>query len=723
MNRLSFHVVFTFLVLTSITVDASELGCPADGKAAEKFIKIGVLYREASITGQSQLGGLEAALRKYNTSQAHQICRVKLPYFSEKHGYEILKNIIVIDEKTKPESRIDLVFGPTDSGIMQNAARNHEQYRKARLPVISPIVATAVEFTPDSWLFTTNPDIGVRTSKIRTYLDRHGVDSIGILYQDNEYGLQAEKLFRGGISSIVGDSDKDKHYQSIRFSSESDLTQEIDQLIADRPGAIGIFASRERVKDFVDKLGNQNHGFNPYSPLLFTTIDVRVLQENDLLFVSMKTNTDELKTKTEKDEKDEVYALAYDTAWFVVDLIHSLGPISPDRKKWANQFQDGFVGLMSGSANRGPKTGTFFYMGKNLASPSIYAYESGALINMSDERLTMWGPFAETWRYLANLVRRYGYLPALNILLVALLVFWATRRDLSQWNEEKTPGKQTKQALRRLVLFNIFVALLVYLFMVISGAISWGALTAAFAVGLGYPALLKSTFGKTQYGRTIGVSEYYEDYLRQLHDDLMVAKYHEKKATVDVIAMTNTLPKMRDTLLNIYSYNSPKRVEELTSQLDKDLKEAQGSLKKRLVYANRLRLHLDWNELKSLKLVPHIANEDDLIGPDDILDVSVEYLWASELKTSSDLESDFNAYVSQLEKVSPERAKELRDEIQGWLELSLSERGRLRCYLRALFMRDQFEIGKIVHRHYLPDDAHEHADDKGWWSHYQWVPT
>ena len=170
-------------------------------------------------------------------------------------------------------------------------------------------------------------------------------------------------------------------------------------------------------------------------------------------------------------------------------------------------------------------------------------------------------------------------------------------------------------------------------------------------------------------------------------------------------------------------FNSPKRVEELTSQLDKDLKEAQGSLKKRLVYANRLRLHLDWNELKSLKLVPHIANEDDLIGPDDILDVSVEYLWASELKTSSDLESDFNAYVSQLEKVSPERAKELRDEIQGWLELSLSERGRLRCYLRALFMRDQFEIGKIVHRHYLPDDAHEHADDKGWWSHYQWVPT
>ena len=154
---------------------------------------------------------------------------------------------------------------------------------------------------------------------------------------------------------------------------------------------------------------------------------------------------------------------------------------------------------------------------------------------------------------------------------------------------------------------------------------------------------------------------------------------------------------------------------------DKDLEEAHGSLKKRLVFSNRLRLHLDWNELKRLKLVPHIASEDELIGPDDILDVSVEYLWGTETKTSVDLEKDFNKYVDELRKVSPERADELRDEIQGWLEQSLSERGRLRCYLRALFMRDQFEIGKIVQRQYLPSDAHEHASDKEWWSQYKWI--
>jgi len=713
MNRFSLSIVFIFLALTNIPVEADELDCPETDKGAAKYVRIGVLYRDPSITGRSQLDGFEAALRDYKTSQAHRICRVKLPYRSENHGYQILKDIIKDnDEKKKPA--IHMVFGPTDSGVLQNAAKNYEKFREARLPVISPIVATEVEFSANSWLFTTNPDIGVRTSKIRTFLDRHGVDSIGILYQDNEYGLQAERLFRGGVSASLGDSDADKHYRSIRFNSTDDLTQGIDQLIADRPGAIGIFASRQRVKDFIGALDYQNHGFNPYSPLLFTTIDVRAFQVDDLHFVAMKTKSDQM---------NEVYALAYDTAWFVIDLVHSLDPISHDPENWATQFQDGFVGLMSGSAGRGPLTGMFFDRGKNLASPSIYAFESGKLINMSDVRLTIWGPFAETWRYLENLVRRYGYLPGLNIVVVVLLVYWLTRRDLSQWNEEKTPGRKTKQALRRVVLFNILVALLLYLFLVISNTISWGALTAAFAVGLGYPALLKSTFGKTQYGRTIGVSEYYEDYLRQLHDDLMEAKYHEKKATVDVIAMTNTLPKMRETLLNIYSYNSPKRFEELVSQLDKDLGEAQGSLKKRLVYANRLRLHLDWNELKRLKLVPHIASEDELIGPDDILDVSVEYLWGSETKTSTDLETDFNKYLDELRKISSERADELQAEIQGWLEQSLSERGRLRCYLRALFMRDQFEIGKIIQRQYLPTDANEHASDREWWRQYKWVPA
>ena len=51
----------------------------------------------------------------------------------------------------------------------------------------------------------------------------------------------------------------------------------------------------------------------------------------------------------------------------------------------------------------------------------------------------------------------------------------------------------------------------VFFFMVSTGAIEWSTMTGAIVVGFGYPALLKTTIGRTKAGLSIGMADIYDD--------------------------------------------------------------------------------------------------------------------------------------------------------------------------------------------------------------------
>jgi hypothetical protein len=104
-----------------------------------------------------------------------------------------------------------------------------------------------------------------------------------------------------------------------------------------------------------------------------------------------------------------------------------------------------------------------------------------------------------------------------------------------------------------------------------------------------------------------------------------------------------------------------------------------------------------------------------------MLDVGVEYLWMSGKKSSGDLKRDVDEYLKELKTSSAERAEEVKNEMDEWISQTIGERGRIRCYLRVLYMRDQYDIGKITKDgEYLPKEAVENTEKKEWWENYQW---
>lgn len=691
-----------------------KLDCSSQGIHEQPVVRFGILYREGTKGGQLQLEGIEEALREHEKkrrldSSLTPVCRIRFPYHTESSGYERLKEIGK-QTQNKDKEAVHVVFGPTDSGVMLDAVRNQDYFSNARLPVISSIVAAKIELNKDSWLFSTNLNQSARIARIRVFLRREGIDTIGVLYQDSEYGRQAEKILHASISSTLTGSKQAGDYQAVRFNTQEELSLGIDQLISKRPAAIGIFASRDWIRRFLKAFRFQNHSINPYSPLLFTTIDVRSLQDEQLRFVSVDTGSE---------KEHEVKALAYDTTSLALELIDTAVATRPNlRDQWADSFNNAFQGLMKGSSLKGEKTGSYFDTGSNLLEPSVMIFDR-------NKRLTTLTPegrvFEGARKYVENLYRRYGYVPVLNLVVIAVLVWWLSRHDLARWNEEKDISDDVKKETNKLIAFNVTVALIVYVSLVITEAFSWGDISAAFVIGVGYPALLKSTFGKTQLGRTVGLSEYYDYYLYRIYDRIMETKYRDRRETVDVIAFTNSIPKLEEELLNIYRFNSPRRRKDLTGKLEEELAVAKGLIEKRLVYAKKIRRYLEWDELRKKGLVPNVNSEEMLISPIRMLDVGVEYLWMSGKNSSGDLKKDVDEYLKELKTSSAERAEEVKNEMDEWISQTIGERGRIRCYLRVLYMRDQYDIGKITKDgEYLPKEAAENTDKKEWWENYQW---
>ncbi len=664
--------LFVFLLPVLLPIGFPALAverCNADSESP--MIRFGVLYRSDTIEGDRLLTGVQEFLDRLrgdsgDAMSPFNVCLVPYPYPTEERGYRDLKEI-------RDQLSVDIVIGPTDSGVFGDALREEETFATAGLVVVSPVVAADFEEQSD-WLFKTNADVRARAESIFNFLRTERARSIGVLYEGTAFGLSAEEAFR----ELSGELE---WYQAARYSDEADLSRAIDVLLDERPAAIGILASRKNVEWVYGAIDARNSSINPYKPYIFTIIDVRSNEIPLLDFVSVGTL-----------EQNETSVLTEATMQRVLGVLDGVEGTPRSNPGWAEDVKDGLAGVLDLSPQGVTGERHLF---------TWIAGERGSVVDIEDDRQ---GSIRRALQGPTVLLRRFGALPILDLLIVAGLVVLLTRKDLRKWNDERHLDRRTKLAMTRVVVLNVGVALTVFFFMITTGVIEWSSVTGAIVVGFGYPALLKTTIGQTKTGVSIGVADIYDDYLRRLNDDIMLAKYHNRKPIVDFIALTNSPARMRETLLKLYGYNSAKRKRELVQGLDVEIEAAADSLDLRSIYARRIYRTHDWPELIDGKFVPPIE-ADELVGPEEILQAAVEYSDQSTSISLASLRTDFERCVLERARDHPERAMADRKEVEEWLGHAQTEVGDMRCYLRWLCTQVRFRIKKIIELHYLPAEA------------------
>ena len=176
------------------------LCCVAAGSPAaaqEASLKIGALYSNSS-TGHLHLRGIQDAVQAHAHGPNVEV--VEIPYLNEREGEELLANWI---QEERPDRRLDIILGPTDSGVYVRGAQRQEDFGPRNIiPVISSLVVTPIGNEPDGWFFRTNVDIERRSRAIYDHLNKRWVNSFAVLYADTEFGRRAEAAFREQLRGL-----------------------------------------------------------------------------------------------------------------------------------------------------------------------------------------------------------------------------------------------------------------------------------------------------------------------------------------------------------------------------------------------------------------------------------------------------------------------------------------------------------------------------------------
>ena len=672
-------------------------------KDDSSVVRIGVLYRQE--TNKKECESYEGCelwrvVSNYKPQNV-SVCLVEYPYPTEPIGFKLLADI-------RDNNRVDLVLGPTDTGVYMDALQDAKSFANKRLLVVSPIVTASNQENPPGWIFKTNLNIGARAEAIMDLLRQLNIDSIGIVYEDSAFGRNAEQAVRQAAKGI-------KEFRSVRYKEHHDLSTAVASMMQDRPAVIGILSSRKDFGTIVETINDKNHRINPYCPHLFSLIDIRhsngtnvhptcsvivpYLNHNLNLKLILNNAVSFVSVGTEK--KNEVTQLSEKTLAGILSIIGEIGkPPEPLKKrdKWAEKLRAGVMGALRGSMLG------INDIGVNVKRPPIFQQQidKGEIIDVR-EKIQSFSFFRRILLTPETLYRRFGYMPFLNILTVIILVIVLNRQDLRKWNDERELGFQTRYEMAKIVSFNIIIALIIYFFMLTTGLIEWESLSAAILVGFGYPALLKSTLMQTTLGESVGLADLYDKILRQLNDNIMEAKYRSQKSTIDHIAMTNLPSRMYETLEEIYGNASPTRKRELIQRLDDELDTADGSIGRRIVLARRIQRRHTKSELVERMFLTDL-DKAELVGPDEILQAGLDFCNRNNI-TLDILESKFKQQLESLRQRHPQRAEDDEKEVQKWIDRAQTDRGDMRGYLRWLFMQENFNIKRLVKLKYLPNEA------------------
>jgi len=669
----------------------------------ESTLRIAVVYRMGD-SGTRILGGVKAAVDSYKSQDGKFKVEVKpVPYIDELDGIEeILK---LFDDKS-----VHIILGPSDSGVFINVKKRPEYAKKASKPIVSPLVTAQEGNLDGDWRFRTNIDVEARARAASDFLSHASYQAIGVLYSNNEFGQRAAKAFQNQFVQ------PDEDYLALSYDDTVQLRSQARKILEKRPGAVGVFGRRHELRTVKRELEALNSSIFKYRPLLFSLTDTRTLDLKGTYFVSLVgASIDQLKGQSSV-AWDEVRGLAYDTTWLVLKIAGQIKePLS--NRNWSTLFRKRLFSYMLGPPQReiGFVTGMEFGDSKNQARPKVLTQTTEGVRTAVPDR--SWSDMGKLGDWIEIRERRYGNAIWINISLVAVIALWLTLVDIRRRQEIRTGSLFFRRPVIALVAFNVISAVATLIAAAEMGIVKWDSVMAALAVAIGHRAMLTTTIFETAQGRALGFGRLYERTLASINARIMTTLHESQSATINYVAYTNSLPNMRDLLINVYSFaqdsaDSRDRIDSLEIEIAR----AKGTLAKQEVCARRLLHTMSWKQLQANRIIPEYIKQGKLIDPVIILRESVQYVLRSDDDLRSKVKLKIDDALDRLKADSEQGYDAAVKELNEALEKAETERGRLYCRLRWLFTQWGFSLKRIREEGLLPENFRVNRInlDMGW---------
>jgi hypothetical protein len=615
-------------------------------------------------TGDRHLEGIKAAINDHEIQGNVEIH--PMDYVTEHKGEEKLLEAI-------NEGLVDIVLGPTDSGVYIPIVQQQENLGDKMIPVISSLVTAEVANEPDGWLFRTNVDVIGRSGAIYDHLARYWVNSIAVLYADTAFGRQAEQAFHEQLSSI-----QRENYVAIAYKPPY-LRPELREIMDLKPEAVGIFAEREDILTAYQTLRSMNVRSTPYRPMLFTILDLRLMAGNldNFFFVSVIPPGQQLPRGW-----DDVSALSYDTTTFVLDelsLIFSSGAYDK------TVFRNRFVNVLKGAGERaGPRTNMRFSGMSNTTDPQVYHLSGGDVIPVYKTDVGLVAKISHKFKMFSN---RFGWWHYAVVITMLLTLIVTSTHDIYRWyggSFKKLIFKKRFFSGYFLLLVGVqgLVALAIFVFLGETGRVRYDSIINGFIIALAPSPLLRANFANIK-GSSIGVGEWYDQFLQFLTQRLLRARYKDIDINIRVLAYYNSEEALKNTLKQVHA-SLPNRDEgqKLNREMEDALEDKKTQIGKRKYLASRLVKLRTWEDLYRLNCVPK-RMRNEVHDPEALIFDSVNYCL-----TDTDLKKKLTGEARK-------RVKEASDEVVAHYKKKYDEAKNPRDHL---FVAAQFLIMRFNYK-------------------------
>ncbi len=658
-------------------------------------IKLGALFRN-SPTGERHRAGIHQAVHDFFKDKGPaNVTIVDHEYTDENEGLKRLRELL-----EGKKGKVDIVLGPTDSGVFVDALRQRAELEKYQVPVISSQVTTAVPIQEEGWFFRTNVDIKRRVQTIYNFLNKYPIRSIAVIYKDTEFAERAEEAF----NKMLAENQK-RGYQTVKWVSLDDQNDACRRILDVRPEAVGLFGDRQDIKSIYKKLQTMNSGISLYNPIFFTMIDARETGIDNLHYASLVKRPSVKPAEGKNIGRpvfDEAEGLAYDTTIYVLSLLEEHLKTGFEPVKFRNQF----MALMKASplSTHGAKTDMAFNDLENIAQLGVINLKDGK-VEIFDLEQTV-SLFKKARMKAGLLSRRFGPMMGFNLILLMGIVAGITIIDLRRWYRGASHRLFISGPFYLLILFNVTVSLSLYLFLAETGQIRYDSLINVLIIAVAPMAIMRTTFFETPAGKAIGLANMYDRFLMWVNDKLMIGKYRSQHANINAIAYHNSITEMKHILNQFHQFaRNPSQRKRLEEELEKDLDKARSLQEKRTICARRLLNNFDWDKdlHQRMGLLPEGFEEKNPKDPEVIIKKTVEFCLLDRERMKS-LEMLLDNYMQEKEKKDDALYAVLKKDLDEALRSVKADRGRLSIKSRFLYIQFDLREEKLKAKGYLPED-------------------
>ena len=586
--------------------------------------------------GRRQLAGVQRAYDELvgELGEDPWVTLETLHYDSERNGVEALFERMRAAAETEATY---VVIGPSDSGVFTEVRNQTRAVDNIDIPVVSPVVTSQLPLSADGWYFRANVGIDGRTSAISDFLRRYWVRRIAVLYQDSEFGREAEHAFRQQLDARQVGS-----YQALAYDRLNGMRSGLQDIMTRQPEALGVFGERDDLPVVLRNLRSMNGGISPYSPLLFTVVDGRSLQGRvpDLYYVSVLPEAGPVEPPAEGDAvpvgagqpvagvqadefEDEVEALGYDTTRIVLDALRYTRARHFEAKGLRREALRARIAFVLSSGGLPSVTRMHFKGLENQALPVVIHEREGhppETIGVAPVSLPA------KLRMKADLIWR-GVGPSVFYVIsfIFLITYLLSFFEIAQRYPKRKRQIVLRSYFNLMVAFHFTLAVLLYAVMAETGQVRYDSFSAAFLIAVTPGAFLRTTFFTTSAGRTIGLANVYDRVLSWFQGKIMIAAYKGRNRYENAIAYRNTVGGMKATLRDVYGLaKTTAQSDALIKELEDRTARAPDLLSERRILAHELLQTLSWSELVERDIAPH-RYSGTFADPEYIIQAAAEY--------------------------------------------------------------------------------------------------